>query len=182
MISYILKISKLLPLLKIEFYFKQNCFYLKREFLYVVTKILKYHYRYDFKLLTLICALDFLKNKNRFKLVYELLSLKFNIRIRLKVLTDEVLAVNSIQNIFISANWWEAECWDMYGVIFKKNQNVIRLLTDYGFQGYPLRKDFPLTGFTETRYNLTKNRIVYHYLELSQNFRMFVFKSPWDIG
>ena len=96
-------------------------------------------------------------------------------------MTNEIQSVYSVEKIYIGATWWEAECWDMFGVIFTNQKNMVRLLTDYGFQGFPLRKDFPLTGFIETRYNLVKNRITYSNLELTQNFRVFIFKSPWDI-
>ena len=182
MIWSIFKINQILPLIKIELYFKQNCLYFKHKIFYTVTKILTFHYKYNFKLLTFICALDFPKNKNRFKIVYEFLSLKFNNRVRIKILTNETTPVASIQKLHSGATWWEAENWDMFGIIFTKQKNLVRLLTDYGFQGFPLRKDFPVTGFIETRYNLIKNRISYYNLELTQNFRVFVFKSPWDIG
>lgn len=170
-----------MPLIKIECYFKQNCLYFKRKIFCDVVKIFKLHYKYSFKLLTFISVLDFPKNKNRFKIVYDLLSLKYNNRVRLKVMTNEIQSVYSVEKIYIGATWWEAECWDMFGVIFTNQKNMVRLLTDYGFQGFPLRKDFPLTGFIETRYNLVKNRITYSNLELTQNFRVFSFKSPWDI-
>lgn len=183
MIWCIFKISQILPLIKIEFYFKQNCcLYFKNQIVYTVIKILKFHYKYSFKLLTFVCAIDFPKNKNRFKIVYDFLSLKFNNRVRLKIIANETTPVFSIEKIHSGANWWEAECWDMFGIIFTKQKNLVRLLTDYGFQGFPLRKDFPLTGFIETRHNLLKNRIVYNNLELTQNFRNFMFKSPWTIG
>jgi NADH:ubiquinone oxidoreductase subunit C len=179
--SCLLKISQILPVIKIEFYFKQNSLYFKREILFNIVKILKYHYKYNFKMLTLICALDLPKNENRFKIIYEFLSLKFNNRIKLKILTNEIVPVYSIQKMHSGSTWWEAECWDMFGIIFVQKKNIIRLLTDYGFQGFPLRKDFPLTGFIETRYNQIKNRITYNNLELTQHFRIFFFKSPWSV-
>ena len=88
--------------------------------------------------------------------------------------------MNSIEKIFPGASWWECEIWDMFGVFFSNQNNLTRLLTDYGFQGYPLRKDFPLTGFTESRYNVIKNRVVYENIELAQEYRTFEFLSPWE--
>ena len=124
--------------------------------------------------------MDYPENLYRFQIVYELLSVKFNSRIRFKVLTDELTPLNSVEKIFSAASWWECEIWDMFGVFFLNQHNLVRLLTDYGFQGYPLRKDFPLSGFTELRYNITKNRVVYENIELAQEYRTFEFISPWE--
>ena len=93
---------------------------------------------------------------------------------------DEITPVNSIEQIFVGATWWECEIWDMFGIFFSKQKNIFRLLTDYGFQGYPLRKDFPLTGFTESRYNLIQNRVAYENIELAQEYRVFDYMSPWE--
>jgi len=124
---------------------------------------------------------DYPENFYRFQIVYELLSLKFNSRLRLKILVDELIPINSIEKIFSGASWWECEIWDMFGVFFLNQHNLTRLLTDYGFQGYPLRKDFPLSGFSESRYNTTKNRVVYENVELAQEYRTFECLSPWEI-
>jgi NADH:ubiquinone oxidoreductase subunit C len=97
-----------------------------------------------------------------------------------KVLVDELLPINSVEKVFSGASWWECEIWDMFGVFFLNHSNLTRLLTDYGFQGYPLRKDFPLSGFTESRYNVIKNRVVYENIELAQEYRTFDFSSPWE--
>lgn len=111
--------------------------------------IIKNHFNYQFKILTFISAIDYPENYYRFQVVYELLSLKFNTRIRFKILTDELIPVSSIKNIFLSSECWESEIWDMFGIYFIQQFNLIRPLTDYGFKGFPLRKDFPLNGFTE---------------------------------
>ena len=174
------KLNKILPFVKIELFNKQNCFFLENYIIKTIFIILKYHFKYYFKILSSISALDFVINKNRFKLIYDILSLKFNNRLRLKISFNENFNIFSIENIFINSVWWEYECWDMMGIIFIRKKNSIRLLTDYGFQGFPLRKDFPITGYIESKYNLEKNRICYYNLELSQNYRIFSYKSPWD--
>lgn len=125
-------------------------------------------------------GVDYPNNLYRFQIVYELLSIKYNARVRLKIFIDELTPMNSIEKVFSGAAWWESEIWDMFGVYFLNQNNLTRLLTDYGFQGYPLRKDFPLTGFSEARYNTAKNRVVYEKLELSQEYRTFEFFSPWE--
>ena len=170
----------ILPLVKIEFYNNQYCFFFKTLIFQIILKILKYHFKYNFNLLIFISGVDYPENKNRFKIIYEILSLKFNNRIRLKISVNEITQIYSVKKIFISAVWWEDELWDMFGIVFLKHKNLIRLLTDYGFQGFPLRKDFPLSGFIDLKYNLIKNRISYEKLELSQNYRIFNYNSPWE--
>ena len=92
---------------------------------------------------------------------------------------SESIPINSIEKVFNGADWWESEVWDLFGVFFLNKENTTRLLTDYGFQGYPLRKDFPLTGFSESRFNITKNRIIYENIELAQQYRIFNHATPW---
>lgn len=177
----IVKLNKILPITRIEFFhFNQTCLFFKSAIFKQILKIFKYHFKYYFKLLTFITAVDFPKNLNRFKLIYEILSVKYNTRIRLKILTNEITPVFSVEKIYINSTWWEHEIWDMFGILFFKKTNIIRLLTDYGFQGFPLRKDFPLSGFVETKYNIVKNRISYENLELTQNYRIFNYLSPWN--
>ena len=113
-------------------------------------------------------------------MVYNLLSLRQNQRLRVKIATDEDTAVNSVVEIFSSANWFEREIWDMYGVFFANHPDLRRILTDYGFEGHPLRKDFPLTGYVEVRYDEEQKRVVYEPVSLVQEFRSFDFMSPWE--
>jgi len=134
----------------------------------------------DFKLLMDICGVDFPKREKRFDLVYHLLSLGNNHRIRVKVQTDEQATVPSIAGIHPAANWFEREAFDMYGITFADHPDLRRILTDYGFSGYPLRKDFPLTGFVELRYDDELKRVVYQPVQLVQEFRDFDFMSPWE--
>ena len=146
-----------------------------------ILSVLKNHFNYQFKILTCISGVDYPENFYRFQVVYELLSIKYNSRIRVKILVDEFIPVDSVEKIYSGSSWWESEIWDMFGVFFLNQKNLTRLLTDYGFQGYPLRKDFPLSGFIEARYNSIKNRVVYEKIELAQEYRTFEFLSPWEI-
>ncbi len=127
-----------------------------------------------------MCGVDYPGREQRFDIVYHLMSPKYNTRIRVTVSTDEKTAVPSITNIFPAAEWFEREAWDMYGILFSGHPDLRRLLTDYGFDGHPLRKDFPLTGFVETRYDDELKRVVYEPVELRQEFRNFDFLSPWE--
>jgi len=173
-------IIKTLPIVRFELYNKENSFLIQTKLVVSILTVLKNHFNYQFKVLTCISGVDYPENLYRFQVVYELLSIKFNVRIRVKLLVDELTPVRSIEKVFPAATWWECEIWDMFGVFFIEQYNLTRLLTDYGFQGYPLRKDFPLTGFTESRYNVTKNRVVYEKIELAQEYRTFEFISPWE--
>jgi NADH/F420H2 dehydrogenase subunit C len=171
---------KILPIVRFELYKEETSFLIQTNLLTEILTIFKNHFKYQFKVLTCISGVDYPENLYRFQLVYELLSIKYNSRIRVKVLVDELLPIKSIEKVFSGASWWECEIWDMFGVFFFNHSNLTRLLTDYGFQGYPLRKDFPLSGFTESRYNVIKNRVVYENIELAQEYRTFDFSSPWD--
>ena len=173
-------IFKVLPVIEFELYGIQHCFLIQVNLLKNILLIFKNHFKYQFKVLTCISGMDYPDNLYRFKLAYELLSIKYNARLRLKLVFDEITPINSIEQIFLGATWWECEIWDMFGIFFFNQANTIRLLTDYGFQGYPLRKDFPLTGFTESRYNVIQNRVVYEDVELAQEYRIFEYMSPWE--
>lgn len=127
-----------------------------------------------------ITAVDYPARAQRFDVVYHLLSVKHNQRIRVKILTDANTPVPTVTDIFPSAGWWERETWDMYGVLFSGHPDLRRILTDYGFDGHPLRKDFPLTGFVEVRYDPEQQRVVYEPVKLPQAFRNFDFESPWE--
>lgn len=127
-----------------------------------------------------VTAIDWPGRENRFDVVYHFLSPKQNLRIRVKVETDEVTPVPSIIDVYPGANWFEREAYDLYGVLFSGHPDMRRLLTDYGFEGHPLRKDFPLTGFVEVRYDNEEKRVVYDRVRLTQEFRNFDFLSPWE--
>ncbi len=127
-----------------------------------------------------ICGADYPARERRFDVVYHFLAPHHNRRIRVKVETDEVTPVPSIIDLFPAANWYERETYDLYGVLFSGHPDLRRLLTDYGFEGHPLRKDFPLTGYVEVRYDDGQGRVVYEPVKLSQEFRNFDFLSPWE--
>jgi NADH-quinone oxidoreductase subunit C len=127
-----------------------------------------------------VTAVDYPAREQRFDVVYHFLSPRQNMRIRIKVMTDEATPVPSIYSVFPGADWFEREAWDLYGVMFTDHPDMRRLLTDYGFEGHPLRKDFPLTGFVEVRYDDEQKRVVNEPVRLAQEFRNFDFLSPWE--
>ena len=127
-----------------------------------------------------ICGVDYPGRERRFEVVYHLLSLRQNQRIRVKLSTDESTPVPSVTGVFSAAGWWEREAWDLYGILFSGHPDLRRILTDYGFEGHPLRKDFPLTGHVEVRYDDEQKRVVYEPVKLTQEFRSFDFLSPWE--
>jgi NADH-quinone oxidoreductase subunit C len=127
-----------------------------------------------------ICGVDWPSREQRFDVVYHFLSPRQNLRIRLKVATDEMTPVPSITSVFPGADWFEREAYDLYGILFTGHPDLRRILTDYGFDGHPLRKDFPLTGFVEVRYDDEQKRVIYEPVRLAQAFRDFDFLSPWE--
>tara|TARA_S200000501_G_scaffold306408_1_gene295097 strand:- start:173 stop:766 length:594 start_codon:yes stop_codon:yes gene_type:complete len=141
---------------------------------------LKTHEKLKFKQLIDITAVDYPSNEKRFKIVYFLLSHEFNQRIIINSLINENEKVETLTNIFPSANWMEREVFDMYGVAFKNHPDLRRILTDYGFEGHPLRKDFPLTGHNEVRFSEEEKKVVYEKVKLEQDYRNFDYESPWE--
>ena len=161
---------------------KHNQIYLKIDEadLIEVILFLKTNSKTKFRQLIDITAVDFPENEIRFKLVYLLLSHEFNQRIIIEIDVKEKEIVGSITSIFPAANWMEREVFDMYGIDFKDHPDLRRILTDYGFKGHPLRKDFPLTGFNEVRYSEKEKKVIYEPVKLEQNYRNFDFESPWE--
>jgi NADH-quinone oxidoreductase subunit C len=145
-----------------------------------VVKFLRDDPRCEFRSIIDITAVDWPSRENRFDVVYHFLSPTKNARVRIKVEVDETAPVASIIEVFPGANWFEREVYDLYGVLFTGHPDMRRLLTDYGFEGHPLRKDFPLTGFVEVRYDDELKRVVYDRVRLAQEFRNFDFLSPWE--
>jgi NADH-quinone oxidoreductase subunit C len=127
-----------------------------------------------------LCGVDYPERPERFDVVYHLLSIKHNQRVRVRLATDEDTPVPSVTGVFPAAGWFEREAWDMYGILFAEHEDLRRLLTDYGFEGHPLRKDFPLTGYVEVRYDEEQKRVVYEPVQLQQDWRTFDFLSPWE--
>lgn len=145
-----------------------------------VTTFLKDHTNAQFKSFVDLTAVDVPRRPYRFEIVYNYLSLRFNSRIRVKTYTDELTAIDSICSVYKGANWFEREIWDMFGVFFSNHPDLRRILTDYGFEGHPFRKDFPLSGYVELRYDDELKRIVMEPIEMAQEFRRFDFETPWE--
>ena len=148
--------------------------------LLVVVQFLKSNENFKFKQLIDIAGVDYPENEKRFELVYLFLSHENNLRMKLLIRSELNQSISSLTKIFPSANWMEREVFDMYGIKFKNHPDLRRILTDYGFKGYPLRKDFPLTGFNEVRYSEKDKKVVYEPVKLEQNYRNFDFESPWE--
>lgn len=152
----------------------------EKEKLKKIIKILKKHSEFQYTQLIDLFGIDYIARKERFEIHYVLWSFMYNNRIRIKRYVDEKSMVESISDIYPSANWLEREVWDMYGIYFIGHPDLRRILTDYGFEGFPLRKDFPVTGFLEMRYSESDKRIIYEPVELTQEYRLFHFLSPWE--
>lgn len=148
------------------------------KFIYLFT-FLKYHTHCQYKILTDIIGIDYLSKKRRFHIIYNLLSIRFNHRIFIQIQLKDWESIPSIISIYRNANWFEREIWDMFGIFFTNHPDLRRILTDYGFEGYPLRKDYPLSGYFEVYFNENKKQVQYKPINLSQEYRLFQFKNPW---
>ena len=152
----------------------------KREDIKRILNFLRDDKECAFRLLVDVCGSDYPERPERFDVIYNLLSLRHNHRARVKITTSEEQPVPTVTDIFSTAGWFEREVWDMYGVLFEGNPDLRRILTDYGFEGHPQRKDFPLTGYVELRYDDELKRVVYEPVQLTQDFRNFDYLSPWE--
>ncbi|MGF1650110.1 MAG: NADH-quinone oxidoreductase subunit C [Hyphomicrobiaceae bacterium] len=152
----------------------------QRDGIVTVLKRLRDDPQSQFEVLIDVCGVDYPARAERFDVVYHLLSPRSNQRIRVKLSTDEETPVPSVIDVFPCANWYEREAYDMYGILFSGHPDLRRLLTDYGFSGHPLRKDFPLTGHVEVRYDDEQKRVIYEPVKLMQEYRSFDFESPWE--
>ena len=150
------------------------------EYLVPLATFLKNHSNSQCKQLIDVTAVDFPSRSDRFSVVYQILTVQYNSRIRLKTRVDEITPISSLTGVYSSAAWWERECWDMFGIFFSNHPDLRRILTDYGFQGHPLRKDFPCSGYVEVRYDDSEKRVVSEPVEMTQEFRYFDFASPWE--
>jgi NADH/F420H2 dehydrogenase subunit C len=175
--------KKVFPYIFCQKFNNENTYIIHKKNLLLSLLVLKNHINFQYKVLSSIAGVDFLStrfDKNfRFAVVYDLLSLKFKNRLRLKVFLNEISTISSSCSVYYNANWWEREVWDMYGIWFDKHPDLRRILTDYGFDGFPLRKDFPLSGYIDISYSADKRRIISEPLELTQEFRAFIFESQW---
>ncbi len=156
------------------------CLHARREALLPLLLMLRDDPRFAAEQCMDICGVDYPERPERFEVVYNLLSLTHNHRIRVIIATDAAIPVPSVVGLWPSATWYEREAWDMYGIVFDGQPDLRRLLTDYGFEGHPLRKDFPLTGFVELRYDPERRAVAYGPVQLTQDYRNFDFMSPWE--
>ena len=175
--QYLLNI---LPIINYSFNRNEICINIPFNKIVPIFFFLKNHTNSQFKVLSDICVVDYISKKGRFEIVYNLLSIRFNNRLKVKICINELQPIDSIINIYKTAGWSEREAWDMFGIFFNNHPDLRRILTDYGFEGHPLRKDFPLSGYLEVYYNELKKRVVYEPLNLSQQYRFFEFNSPWN--
>jgi NADH-quinone oxidoreductase subunit C len=179
-----LLISKLKKLGYIDHKLQQENYLLfvmiEKPYLLRVIELLKNDKDLSFSILTDLSAVDYPDKQKRFEVIYNLLSLENNLRVVLKVCVEDGEDIDSVSSVFKAAVWYEREVWDMFGVGFKNNPDLRRILTDYGFSGHPLRKDFPLTGYNEVRYDYEKKKVVYEPVSLTQDYRSFDFVSPWE--
>jgi len=174
--------SKIIPIKSICLFNNEIAFIIKLKNLKFVMFFLKNNTFSQYKSLSSISGVDYVYNKYRFEINYDLLSLRYSNRIKIKICLNELQGVSSCEKIFPAANWYECEIWDLFGIFFQKHSNLKRILTDYGFIGNPLRKDFPLSGFVEVSYCENEKKIITNHLELSQEYRTFNYKSPWNIS
>jgi len=173
------ELKDLVPLISYQQFKDENIIVVSNDNLLFLLKFIKSHFGYRYNLLTSIAGVDLLGKIYRFIIVYDFLSIVYNSRIRIKVFIDQLSFVPSIIDLYINSNWWEREIWDLYGIYFDKHPDLRRILTDYGFEGNPMRKDFPQNGYIELRYNESKKRVVVEPIELTQEFRSFTFETPW---
>lgn len=173
------KIIKIFPIKKVQCFKDEIIIFVENSLLLNFLTFLKYHLLCQYSILVSISGVDYIKKKNRFELVYDLLSIKYNNRIRIKISVNQLQMVESCEKLYFSAGWYENEIYDMFGIFFFNNKNLRRILTDYGFEGYPLRKDFPLSGFVELRYDDSQKRIITDYIQFSQEYRKFEYINPW---
>lgn len=182
MAKYLKNLKQLKTLIPLYSVFKSDneiSVFVSQSFLVFVFIFLKMHINYQYSMLACISGVDLLNKAYRYCVVYELLSVTFNARLRIKVLVSPSMSIYSVMPIFKNANWWEREIWDLFGIYFSHHIGLRRILTDYGFEGNPLKKDFPLSGFTELRYNESKKKVVIEPISLAQEYRVFNFEKPW---
>ena len=173
------QLKVLLPVYAMYQYKSEISILIAQSWLLFSLSFLKKHINYQYSLLTCISGIDLINKSYRYCVVYELLSLSLNSRLRIKSLVTSSMSSVSSVSIFQNANWWEREIWDLFGIYFANHPDMRRILTDYGFEGNPLKKDFPLFGFVELRYNESKKKVVLEPVVLAQEYRVFNFEMPW---
>nr|YP_009327122.1 NADH dehydrogenase subunit 9 [Pleurocladia lacustris]ANS57820.1 NADH dehydrogenase subunit 9 [Pleurocladia lacustris]ANS57862.1 NADH dehydrogenase subunit 9 [Pleurocladia lacustris] len=180
LIVYAKSLTRLLPVQTFQVFGHEIVISVSKRYLLATLTFLHHHSNGNFQMLSSISAVDYPEREERFEIVYDLLSVRSNSRLRIKTHTDEINPLPSVVSLFPGANWWEREIWDLFGVFFSNHPDLRRILTDYGFEGHPLRKDFPLSGYFELRYDEDQRVVVCESIELSQEFRSFNFHIPWQ--
>ena len=182
LIVYAASLARLLPVQTFQVFEHEIVINnVSKKYLLATLMFLHHHSNSYYQMLTSISGVDYPEKEERFEIVYDLLNIRSNSRIRIKTQTDEVNPLPSVVGIYPSANWWEREIWDLFGVFFSGHSDLRRLLTDYyGFESHPLRKDFPLSGYVELRYDEDQRVVVCEPIELTQEFRSFDFHIPWS--
>lgn len=180
LLQHMKTVKNVFPVEKIYLLNNELIIILKHYHLKDFLLFLKNHQLTQFKVLSCISGVDYPFKKKRFEIVYDLLSICCNVRTRIKVRVNETTSVTSCSEIYFAANWYEREIWDLFGVFFQDHPDLRRLLTDYGFEGHPLRKDFPLTGYVEVKYSESSKRVISESIELAQEYRTFDFLTPWS--
>jgi len=181
--NFATSLARCVPKWIYEIRFEKNelVIFIYPEYVVPFFNFLKNHTNTQYKMLMDITAIDYPSKNLRFEVVYNVLSIQYNTRIRIKIRSTELTPLNSIISIYSSAAWYERETWDMFGIYFSNNTDLRRILTDYGFEGHPLRKDFPLSGYVEVRYDDSEKRVITEPVEITQDFRYFDFASPWEL-
>lgn len=177
--KFVGQIKNFLPIIALQKIRNEISLIILPKYLIFCLTFLKNHIGSRFRLLSCISGVDFIGLDYRFCVSYDFLSLTYNQRLRVKTFVNEVMTLPSIVKVYENANWWEREIWDLYGIFFEEHPDLRRILSDYGFEGFPLRKDFPLYGYIELRYDETQKRIIAEPVELTQDFRFFDFETPW---
>jgi len=177
-LNSVIDLIKMLPLFSVKISGDNLLCIVAKNNILKTLHFVKNFFGLQFKVLTMISGTDYPSQKRRFEVSYELLSLRYNHRLRIKSFVYESDPILSAASVFLSATWWEREIWDLFGLFFKNNPDLRRILTDYGFLGHPLRKDFPLTGFSEIYYDTRSKTVSYNFVEISQKQRLFVSYSP----
>nr|QWK44265.1 NADH dehydrogenase subunit 9 [Hedophyllum nigripes] len=180
LIVYATSLTRLVPVQTFQVFGHEIVISVSKKYLLATLTFLHHHSNGNFQMLTSISGVDYPEREERFEIVYDLLNVRSNCRLRIKTHTDEINPLPSVVGLFPSANWWEREIWDLFGVFFSNHPDLRRILTDYGFEGHPLRKDFPLSGYFELRYDEDQRVVICEAIELSQEFRSFNFHVPWS--
>lgn len=175
----------ILPTIFTQILFSELSYFISKKNIILILQSLKLHFKFQYKVLSCLSGVDFLGSvfslSYRFSIVYDLLSLAYNARVKVKVFLNEASFLLSSTSVFLNSNWWEREIWDMFGIWFNNHPDLRRILTDYGFDNFPLRKDFPLVGFYEVLYSFEKKRVASQPCELNQDFRNFLYENIWQL-